>query len=93
MFSCNRFLLQLGKLFHIYIYVNFRESVVFLDYDAGEEFMKGIDITGPPALPKQFKVKRGGRGDIIVVSDESDESDNEMNKGMIGDGVRDDGDN
>ena len=75
------------------MYFHFRESVTWMD-DAGEEYMKGIDITGPPSLPKHFKVKRGGRGDIIVVTDESDDSDNdEMNQGMIGDGAGDNGDN
>ena len=39
--------------------------------------MKGIDITGPPSLPRPFVVKKGGEGDIIVDSD----SDSEDEKG------------
>ena len=37
--------------------------------------MKGLDITGPPSIPRQFIVKKGGRGDVIVASDSEDEEE------------------
>ena len=40
--------------------------------------MKGIDITGPPSLPRPFVVKKGGEADIIVDSDGDSESDDDM---------------
>ena len=39
--------------------------------------MKGIDITGPPSLPRSFAVKEGGEGDISVDSDSDDEKEDD----------------
>ena len=53
--------------------------------------MKGIDVTGPPALPKHFHVKKGCMGDIYVGSedeseDESeDDEEDELNNGRMDD--------
>jgi hypothetical protein len=35
-----------------------------------------LDITGPPSVPRQFVVKPGGMGDVLVDSDDSDELNN-----------------
>ena len=64
-------------------YFGFRESVVFKDTDAGDEYMKGIDVTGPPSLPKHFRVKRGGMANVLVGSDTENDDDDEMNNGMV----------
>ena len=39
--------------------------------------MKGIDVTGPPSLPRSFIVKAGGEGDIIVDSESDDEKEDD----------------
>ena len=73
-------------------YIFFSKSVVFRDRWGGDDIMQGIDVTGPPSLPKHFIVKKGCMGDILVGSDsedDEDEEENEMNKGMIGDGDSD----
>ena len=48
--------------------------MVFKD-GRSREYMKGLDITGPPSIPRQFIVKKGGRGDVIVASDSEDEEE------------------
>ena len=50
--------------------------MVFKD-GRSREYMKGLDITGPPSIPRQFIVKKGGRGDVIVASDSEDEEEEE----------------
>ena len=37
--------------------------------------IKGIDITGPPSLPRPFVVRKGCEGDIIVDSDSDSDSE------------------
>ena len=51
-----------------------------------EGYIKGLDVSGPPTIPKQFKIKPGGRSDVIVdsESDESDEDDlDDLNRARI----------
>ena len=48
--------------------------MVFKD-GRSREYMKGLDITGPPSIPRQFIVKKGGMGDVIVASDSEDEEE------------------
>ena len=42
-------------------------------------------MTGPPSLPKHFKVKKGCLGDIMVGSDTEDDDEDEMNIGRVED--------
>jgi hypothetical protein len=47
--------------------------------------MKGLDVSGPPTIPKQFKIKPGGQSDVIVdsESDESDEDEDDLNRARV----------
>ena len=50
-----------------------------------------MDITGPPSVPRQFVVKPGGMGDVLVDSDDSDdEVDDELNNARVADSDSDD---
>ena len=48
--------------------------MVFKD-GRSREYMKGLDISGPPSIPRQFIGKKGGMGDVIVASDSEDEEE------------------
>ena len=52
------------------------------------DIMKGLDITGPPDIPRQFVVKKGGREDIIVDSDSDNDVDG-LNQARYEDGGSD----
>ena len=91
-----------GTLYTIYIGKNIlipSKSVVFRERWGKNELMKGIDVTGPPSLPRHFVVKKGCMEDVDVGSDsEEDEDENsELNTGMLldidSDNVEDHGDN
>ena len=59
-----------------------RDSVQFQDgKEGGGNFVKGLDINGPPGLPRPFLVKKGGMGDVILDSSDSEEEvdDDELN--------------
>ena len=64
----------------------FRESVRFTDARGGGDFIKGLDVTGPPARPMHFLINPGGKGDIIIDSsdDGSDLEENALNIATIG---------
>ena len=66
----------------------FRNSVIFQTNSEREDTIKGIDITGPPSLPRPFLVREGGEGDIIVDSEDEkgdEESADELNTARIED--------
>lgn len=66
--------------------INCRDSVVFKARSA--DIIKGLDITGPPDIPRQFAIKKGCREDIIVDSD-SDEEEDELNQARCEEGGSD----
>ena len=47
--------------------------------------MKGLYVSGPPTIPKQFKIKRGGQIDGIVdkESDDSDEDKDDLIRARV----------
>ena len=65
---------------------SFRHSVKFKGSLGREDFMRGIDITAPPTLPKHFAVRKGCRDDIEAGSnsDDSDAESDEHNADMLG---------
>ena len=87
------------SLVSFFIQIICRASVVFTDLGSDENY-KGIVLTDPPALPKYFKVRKGGRKDVLVDSDsEAEDSEDEHNKAVLDDdcsssgGVGEHGDN
>ena len=87
---------MLNKLWNISLrifltsYNNHRESVIFKSSEGRSGKMKGLDISGPPSLPRHFVVKWGCRSDIYFGEDEESEDDDEdmSNPGVKGDGDR-----
>ena len=70
----------------IFNLINCRDSVVFKARSA--DIIKGLDINGPPDIPRQFAVRKGDREDIIDDSDSEDEVD-ELNQARCEDGGSD----
>ena len=63
----------------------------FKSGEGSEGKIKGLDITGPPSLPRHFTLIKGCRGDIYMgESDDDDEGDEDkenpvLDTGMLGD--------
>ena len=55
---------------------------MFKDDGMSRDYLKGLDITGPPTIPRHFIVRKGGVGDVIVASDSEDEAE-DLNRARV----------
>ena len=77
------------SLFIFYSLCPIRNSVMFKGSSGDDSLIKGLDISGPPSLPRPFIILSGGEADVIVASDDEDEDvTDELNNAMMENGER-----